>query len=232
MCSSSPIYSAGVLGLSSALICQQHFPKTKVVIVARDLPGTESIDYASPWSGAHYRPIPDVTPQGIHEASLARRTYEHFKTYAAGNPDASISFITGMDWLESPGEEYLTAKTRYQDIDEFRVLGPEELPTGVKWGASYKTWCVNTPVYLSHLMRRFLLNGGSVIQIQLKSLSEAFTIQENVRTVINCSGVGFDDPASFITRGMFNALLILTFVADIQNHQARLVLLRTKLRTQ
>ncbi|KAG4426541.1 hypothetical protein IFR04_000423 [Cadophora malorum] len=195
------VVGAGVLGLSSALICQQHLPKTKVVIVARDLPGTESIDYASPWSGAHYRPIPDVTPQGIHEASLARRTYEHFKTYAAGNPDASISFITGMDWLESPGEEYLTAKTRYQDIDEFRVLGPEELPTGVKWGASYKTWCVNTPVYLSHLMRRFLLNGGSVIQIQLKSLSEAFTIQENVRTVINCSGVGFDDPASFITRG-------------------------------
>ncbi|PVH89412.1 nucleotide-binding domain-containing protein [Cadophora sp. DSE1049] len=195
------VVGAGVLGLSSALICQQHFPRTKVVIVARDLPGTESIDYASPWSGAHYRPIPDITPQGIYEASLARRTYDHFKIYAADNPDACISFTTGMDWLERPGDEYLTAKTRYQDIDEFRVLRPEELPSGVKWGASYKTWCVNTPVYLCHLLRRFILNGGRIVQKRLESLSEAFTIVENVRTVINCSGVGFNDPASFITRG-------------------------------
>ena len=194
-----------------------------MIIIARDLPGTESIDYASPWSGAHYRPIPDVTPQGIREASLARRTYEHFKKYAADNPDASISFINGMDWLESPGEEYLTARTRYQDIDEFRVLNPEQLPPGVKWGASYKTWCVNTPVYLSHLMRRFLLNGGRMVQKQLESLSEAFTIHENVRTVINCTGVGFDDPASFITRGMFNALLTVIFLTDTQPGQTCLV---------
>lgn len=190
------------MGLSSALLCQQQFPNTKVVIIARDVPGTESIDYASPWSGAHYRPIPDVTPQGIHEATLARRTYEHFKTYVSNNPDAGISFLMGMDWLETPGEEYLTAKTRYPDIDEFRVLHTEELPIGIKWGASYKTWCVNTPVYLSHLLRKFILNGGYIVRKRLASLDEGFKVAGNVQRLINCSGVGFNDPASFITRGM------------------------------
>ena len=195
-------YSAGVLGLSSAVICQEHFStNVNMIILARDLPGDESIDYASPWSGAHYRPIPDVTPQGILEASLAKRTYEYFKSYGPSNPDSSILFLKGTDLLEVPAEDYVSTAGRYKDIDDFRVLAEEELPVGVGWGANYRTWCVNPSVYLSHLLGKYISAGGKVIRKHLSSLDDAFRVANNVRMVINCSGVGFNDPASFATRG-------------------------------
>lgn len=110
--------------------------------------------------------------------------------------------MKGVELLETPTPAYLNVEGRYGEIDGFRVLSEGELPGGVKWGVEYKTYCVNTPVYLSHLMRRFVLGGGKVVRKQLSKIDDAFTVTQNVRTVINCSGVGFGDPKCFITRGM------------------------------
>lgn len=188
--------------MSSALHIQQTLkPKPNIVIVANNFPGSESIDYATPWAGAHYRPIPDVTPQGTQEALLCQRTYEAFKSYAAENPDAGISFLEGVDLLEMPLPEYVQNLGSYRNIDDFRLLPSSELPSGVVWGASYKTWSVNTPVYTAHLLRKFISGGGKIKKVRLESLEDALSVAMNVTTVINCSGVGFADPASFITRG-------------------------------
>lgn len=192
-----------MLGLSSALLLQESLlPKPNIIIIARDLPGDESIDYATPWSGAHYRPIPDATPQGLREAGWAEKTYEHFKSYATNYPEAGIRFMKGVELLETPTKEYINTVGRYAEMDDFRVLESGELPSGVEWGASYTTFCVNTPVYLAHLTRKFILDGGQIVRRIVESLSEAFTVTSNVSSVVNCSGVGFDDPKCFITRGM------------------------------
>ncbi|RFU27830.1 hypothetical protein B7463_g8524, partial [Scytalidium lignicola] len=196
------VIGAGVIGLSTALLLHESLPERfGITIVARELPGDESVDYATPWSGAHYRPIPDASPQGLREDSLAKKTYDHFKSYAKSNPDAGIRFMRGMDLLESPSQEYLKTVGHYADIDDFRVLSARELPYEVKWGATYTTWCANTPVYIEHLMRKFILKGGRIIRKSLENLDQAFTVKDNVRTVINCSGIGFDDPLCFIIRG-------------------------------
>ncbi|TVY36610.1 D-amino-acid oxidase, partial [Lachnellula subtilissima] len=205
------IIGAGVLGLSTALHLQETLtPRPKLLIIAQYAPGDESIDYATPWSGAHYRPIPDSSPQGLFEASLAEKTYAHFKTYALTYPEAGIRFMPGVEMLESPPAAYVNLDGRYSAIDDFRVLRKEELAAGAQWGASYTTYCVNTPVYIAHLLRRYLLNGGLIVKKRVDGLEDAFAVAgardgtATVRTVVNCSGTAMglvNDPKCFITRG-------------------------------
>ncbi|TVY32765.1 D-amino-acid oxidase, partial [Lachnellula cervina] len=201
------IIGAGVLGLSTALHLQETLtPPPNLLLIAQYTPGDESIDYATPWSGAHYRPIPDSSPQGLFEASLAEKTYTHFKTYATAYPEAGIRFMPGIEMLENPPPAYVNLDGRYSAIDGFRVLAKEELAQGVRWGATYTTYCVNTPVYISHLLRRYVLNGGQVLKKRVSGIEDAFAAARdgNVRTVVNCSGTAMgivDDPKCFITRG-------------------------------
>lgn len=163
------------------------------------------MDYTSPWAGAHYRPIPGTTAQAKREASQGQRTYEQFKTLSASEPDAGIKFIEGIEYLENPPAEYLDkdiVDNTYCHLDEFRVLDGSELPAGVRWGARYTTFVVNSPVYCAFLLRKIVSNGGRTKECTLSSLEEAFSLDSHVRAVVNCSGRGFGDPKSFIIRGM------------------------------
>ncbi|KAJ5654196.1 D-amino-acid oxidase [Penicillium lividum] len=199
------IIGAGVIGLSTALFVQQHLsPTQSVILVARDFPSDTSVNYASPWAGAHYRPVPGSSPQALREAGQAQRTYEFMKRVAAHEPGAGVSFIQGVEHLEAPPVDYLDAQSVrnvYDHLDGFRHLASGEVPDGVKWGVQYGTYVVNSPVYCAHMLRKFVLKGGETRQYTLANIKEAFSLAPNVRTVVNCSGVGFDDPKSFIIRG-------------------------------
>lgn len=131
-----------------------------------------------------------------------------FKNIVAQEPAAGIKEVEGIEYLENPPKEYLERKgveDAYSSyLDGFRELGSGQddgLPDGVKWGARYKTFVVNSPVYCAHLLRRFVLNGGRTKTYDLAGLNEAFYFAENVKTVVNCSGMGLNDPKSFIIRG-------------------------------
>jgi D-amino-acid oxidase len=203
---------AGIIGLSTAHHIQQHLaPTQSLLVVARDFPSSTSIDYTSPWAGAHYRPIPGTSAQARKEANQARRTYEHFKSLSASEPDAGIRFIEGIEHLEAPPAEYVDGigvDVAYGHLDDFRHLGGDddddgsELPEGVRWGVRYKTYVVNSPVYCAFLLRRILSNGGRTRACTLSNAEEAFRLDRNVRAVINCSGLGFGDAKSFIIRGI------------------------------
>lgn len=202
---------AGVLALSTASYIQPHLtPGQSLLIIARDFPHTTSIDYTSPWAGAHYRPIPGTSAQARREANQARRTYEHFKTLSETDPESGIEFIEGIEFLEAPPQEYLddtAVQTAYGHLDEFRVLRPEQLPEGVKWGVRYKTFVVNSPVYCAYLLRKLVSRGAQTREYTLSNLDETFSLANNVRAVINCSGMGFGDPKSFIIRGIISCFL-------------------------
>ncbi|KAL2011094.1 hypothetical protein VTN00DRAFT_3812 [Thermoascus crustaceus] len=200
------VIGAGVIGLTTALCIQQHLkPSQSVLIVAREFPDATSINYTSPWGGAHYRPVPGTSPQLIREAKQAARTYDVFKRLAAEEPASSIKFLEGIEHLEAPPPEYLEAvdseNNVYAHLDGFRQLSKDELPPGVKWGVRYWTWSVNSPVYCAFLLRKFILKGGETKEYTLVTPMEAFELAKNVKTVVNCSGMGFADPKSFIIRG-------------------------------
>lgn len=94
-------------------------------------------------------------------------------------------------------------QSAYGHLDEFRVLKGSELPQGVRWGARYKTFVINSPVYCAYLLRRFIVKGGWTREYTLAHPQEAFTLERNVKCVVNCSGTGFGhDPGAFIIRGI------------------------------
>lgn len=195
-----------MIGLSTALCIQQSLsPAQSVLLVARDFPSDTSVNYASPWAGAHYRPVPGSSPQALREAGQAQRTYEFMKRVAADEPGAGVKFIQGLEHLEAPPSDYLDAQSVlnvYEHLDGFRHLTNDEMPEGVKWGVQYISYVVNSPVYCAHMLRKFVLKGGDTRQYNLVNIKEAFSLASNVSAVVNCSGVGFEDPKSFIIRGM------------------------------
>lgn len=201
-----------MIGLSTALCIQQHLkPSQSVVIVARDFPNTTSINYATPWAGAHYRPVPGQTPQIVQEAAWAKRTYDVFQHIATEEPAASgVQFLPGEEYLQNPPPEYLDAvadvsKSVYGHLSGgFERLGLDKIgDPAVRLGIRYWTYCVNSPVYAAYLLRKFVLKGGRTREYTLAVLDEAFSLDPNVTTVVNCSGMGFGDPRSFIIRGLF-----------------------------
>lgn len=96
----------------------------------------------------------------------------------------------------------------YSHLDGFRVLSSTELPGGVKWGARYETVVINSPVYCAYLLRKFVLRGGETREYTLVHPVEGFRLAGDVAAVVNCSGMGFGDPRSFIIRGEYILLVI------------------------
>ncbi|PWY65600.1 Fcf1-domain-containing protein [Aspergillus heteromorphus CBS 117.55] len=196
---------AGVIGLSCALYIQQHLtPSQSLILSAREFPHTTSLNYASPWAGAHYRPVPGSTPQFTREESQAKRTYAHFKNLAAHEQGCGVQSVPGVEYLENPPVEYLAPeniRNAYAHLDGFERLTEGECPPGVKWGVRYQTFVVNPPVYCAYLLRQFVLRGGEVREYTFVDPREAFHLADGVKTVVNCSGMGFGDEKSFIIRG-------------------------------
>lgn len=151
--------------------------------------------------------MPGSSPQFLKEEAQAQCTYKHFKILAAREPGSGVQSLLGIEHLESPPAEYLderSVRTFYAHLDEFRQLAPEECPGPVKWGVSYRSFVVNSPVYCAHLLRQFVLKGGQTKEYTLGDVMEGFYLAENVKTVVNCSGMGLGDPKSFIIRGRKN----------------------------
>ncbi|KAI2614907.1 FAD dependent oxidoreductase [Hypoxylon sp. NC1633] len=207
------VLGAGVIGLSSAVRLQAE--GHAVTIVARDFPaGSETIDaqnqinYTSPWGGAHNRLVPPTTPAEEREHAMSLRTFDHMRAVQNRHPEAGITFMKGLEYLEAPSEAYqaLTeerARTQLGMLG-FRLLGNEELPRGVTWGCEYDTWCVNPMVYCSFLLRRFAIRGGKVLRREVRDPREIFSWDFEagpVDVLVNASGIGFGDENVFVTRG-------------------------------
>ncbi|EJT73941.1 hypothetical protein GGTG_07794 [Gaeumannomyces tritici R3-111a-1] len=222
------VIGAGVTGLSAASRLQDA--GLRVTVVARDFPtpsetidARASINYASPWGGAHNRwvvPPPTTTTTNTDTAArvLARdhafalETYAHMDALSRARPEAGVTFMPGIEYLEDPGRfegegnHLLTeARARELGVEGFRLLDASELPRGVRWGCSYRTWCVNPMVYLAFLLRRLARRGAALVRREVRGPDEAWALGAElgaeVDVVVNCSGVGFGDADVFITRG-------------------------------
>lgn len=212
--------SAGVIGLSSAIRLQEQ--GYAVTIVARDFPGpfetvdpAAQINYTSPWGGAHNRWV--VPPPGSlsveqaqTEHNMALETFRHMDSLARTNPEAGVTFMRGVEYLEAPGPEYLgltEERARELGLEDFRLLRRDEFPDEkVTWGCEYRTWCVNPMVYCCFLLRRFVLKGGKINKREVRDPAEIFTFADlgSVDVVVNASGNGFGDDKMFITRGKYS----------------------------
>lgn len=175
-----------------------------VVNIARHFPGDKDILYTSMWAGAHYRPIPDTDATTRRVADFARASYSVFKNIAETDISSGVKVLEGYEYLDDPSDDYSADKWgRYADIDGFQVLEGSQLPAGTKLGITYRTYCVNPPVYLAWLERDLVLGGVQFIRRNLTCIAEVFPLVKDldVHLVVNCSGIGFSDPDVFPTRG-------------------------------
>ncbi|KAF5608956.1 d-amino acid oxidase [Fusarium subglutinans] len=209
------VVGAGVIGLSTALRVQEktlsQSNPPSVVIIARDFPNETSINYATPWAGAHYRPCPGNTPQLLQEAVWAEKTYDTLDSWSEKDKlAAGVEFMPGEEFFEAPRPEYVdAAKDVSQSVyahlkSSFELFSSSELSAmgdSLQLGFRYRSYSLNSPLYASFLQRRFQNRGGSVRKYILASLEEVFWIENSVKAVINCSGMGFGDPKVFPIRG-------------------------------
>ncbi|OAQ93390.1 FAD dependent oxidoreductase superfamily [Purpureocillium lilacinum] len=212
------VIGAGIIGLTCALQLQSELSRHKttrpvsVLLVAREWPSSipgaparHSADYASMWAGAHVRPIPATTPQLRREAAWLRRAVAEFSRQVEAEPWCGVTRTPGVEYLEAPDQGYRqqTKETfeRETGLGGYRKLAPAEVPEGVVLAYEYDTFCINSPVYCEHLLRKFLLQGGKTLEKDLRSEWEAFTLRNDVILVVNASGTGFGDAKSFPTRG-------------------------------
>lgn len=228
--SSRPV-SAGVLGLSCALALSKR--DHNVTVIARDMPGDSSIDYASPWAGAHFRPSPARTPTEQREQELMRETYHRFEIIAEQYPEAGVDFIPALEYFDSADPaSFLAKENGYIDWPGFRTLASQEYPAGhpaIQLGVTYRSWVLNSPVYLAWLKRRALQQGVRFIRASVSSGEDALAIlrrdasgpspESRALAVVDASGRGLRDPSSFPSRGQF---VIVSNVCDrtISHHWA------------
>ncbi|CAG7920181.1 unnamed protein product [Penicillium olsonii] len=202
------IIGAGVLGLSSAVELSQH--GYKVTVVARELPGDDSLDYASPWAGAHFRPSPANTVAERLEQSLMRETYREFEKIAE-IPEAGVNFIPAVEYFDAPS----LLDSGYTEWPGFRILEATEYPSGhesIRLGVTYRAWVLNSPTYLQWLQRQAEKHGAQFIKAELGDPQQAVAVYRasqphgvvsDVIAIVNASGRGFDDRDSFPSRGQF-----------------------------
>ncbi|OIW22281.1 FAD dependent oxidoreductase-like protein [Coniochaeta ligniaria NRRL 30616] len=205
------VIGAGVIGLTAAVRLQEE--GYNITVIAKDFPAPSetidslaSINYTSPWGGAHNRWIPP--PLGsAREHDMAVKTYSRMVALSKTNPEAGITFMKGIEYIEAPGPEYaeLTEqRAKELKMPGFRLLRADEFPDeNVKWGCEYYTWCVNPMVYCAFLLRRLVHRGGKIIKRELREPTEVYAMRElgSVRTVVNASGIGFGDRDVYPTRG-------------------------------
>lgn len=166
----------------------------RITIVARHKPGDTDINYASPSASAYYRSVPDI--ESIH-VDLKRLTYKRFNEITLNEDSCGVKLIEIVEYFESPPEQH---RGCHSDIESFRVLKHSELPSGVEFGISYRTWSINPPVYLAWLESQLLDRGVQFVRCNLKSPLDACSrIEADV--LINCSGTGFSDPKAYFVRG-------------------------------
>lgn len=209
------IVGTGVLGLSTALaICENLTESYELTLIGEFGPHNPDMNiglnnsnhYTSPWAGAHFRPFPLKSAKEFEEMLLTRITQSKFKKLCVENPESSIEFIKGIEYLEHPDEFYENLSIGWRDeIDEFKV--ESDIPSGVKLGVSYKTWVLNPPIYLQFLYRKLYHHYKvNFVTKKLQRLSDVNGIVSGNPIIINCSGNGLQydgsiDPASFVIRG-------------------------------
>ncbi|RAL00163.1 FAD-dependent oxidoreductase [Aspergillus ibericus CBS 121593] len=214
------VIGAGVIGLSCAVqLARQGY---QVTVVAREIPGDYDIDYASPWAGSHFRPVPATKPEDRFEQELMRETYREMEDLADRHPETGIQFIPAIEYFDTADPAYcdekLVQENGYASWPGFRVLRSSELPAqyeSIKLGVTYTAWVLNSPVYLKWLKDEAVKYGVSFIRARLSAIEEAVFIckerlsasgTDEVIAVINASGRGFNDPKSFPSRGQFIAV--------------------------
>ncbi|KAF9095796.1 hypothetical protein BGX23_012624 [Mortierella sp. AD031] len=201
------ILGAGVSGLSTALALLEK-GNYSVKIYATHIPSDLSIDYTSPWAGAHWRSYADIADLAQQELDTA--TFKRLAHLADTDPKAGVMYLTGHDFWDVKPKNFEDPWFK-RILKNYRHLSQEELPPGIEFGITYSTVSVHAPKYLMYLQEQILARGGTIDRTTVSSLKALAQIPHpngaRADIIINCSGLGsrnlagVHDYQMFPTRG-------------------------------
>lgn len=206
--------SAGVIGLTNAVFLAEagHL----VTIIAAHVPGDSSIEYASPWAGAHWRT--HATPATPEQCAWDVETFNYWNQILAQEskdpriPRSGLKMQESLHfWDAERVEEELWWAPHVQGFRQLSLFQepvlslnrtrPPRAPE-IKWAATSRACSVDVPTYLLYLQERARRAGAVLFQSRLptdgglgKALSAAEGIAKtlgrgSVDVFVNCSGLG------------------------------------------
>jgi len=183
------VVGCGVSGLASGLrLLEQGFG---VTIFARDLPPYTTSNVA----GAFWSPGSLVSSDRVR--GWSRASYLAFQQLAE-NPASGVSFKTLIELFDEP----VYGLPKLDLIGELRPVDINRLPAIYRGGYQLTVPVIDTPVYMSFLVRQFQEQGGIIKEAAITDLSE---LTEAYPLVINCAGVWarqlVPDPLVYPIRG-------------------------------
>ncbi|CAH1169768.1 unnamed protein product [Phaedon cochleariae] len=182
------VLGAGIVGVTTALQLQKTFRNIDVTIVADkfDEDTTSWVAAGIFRPGTSFTgPSEEITRKWINDSYFYWKNIEESE-YGA---EAGVTSISGYIFSsENPG----LVRNHYIEnlVPTYRQATREELklcPGQWKYGSFFSTLLTQSSVHLPWSMKKFLSNGGKVIQRKISSLAE---LSENFDIIVNCTGLG------------------------------------------
>ncbi|KAH7121532.1 hypothetical protein EDB81DRAFT_847632 [Dactylonectria macrodidyma] len=214
------IVGAGIIGLDVALVLSERGYGQSITVIAEHLPGDTALSYTSPWAGCNFSAISGTDANAV---KWDRAGYLHLSKLASERPEYTFVQRTPSTefWDDNVPHDKIKAMSEY--LEDFRALQAEQLPEGVKFGASFTTLTVNAPKHLLYLYNRLKQDYGVLfVRRTLPNLSAAFST-EATQIVFNCIGnaarnfPGVEDSKCYPTRGQ----VLLTLAPDVRTNMMR-----------
>ena len=201
------VLGCGAVGLASARLLQQH--GWTVTIYARDLPPNTTSNIAgAQWSPYSVFDEDRLTPE--FEAQYVRASHIAYRAFQ----DLATDYY-GVRWLENywiHDEPIRHGRVDQELTDLFpdtRELTPGEHPFRAAHVQRFMSMLVEPPIYLSAVLRDFLLAGGRLVVKEFTAVQEIMSLPEPV--VLNCTGLGakalFGDEELIPIKGQLCVLL-------------------------
>ncbi|KNG83520.1 hypothetical protein ANOM_007755 [Aspergillus nomiae NRRL 13137] len=205
------IIGSGIIGLLSALTLTDA--GYKETIVARDLPGDESQDWASPWAGVSIFPHPDAGGN-----SLQTENFKYFWALAHRDPTSGVQVIKATEHYDDREDDstiwYKTV------VPHYRLIPKDKLPKGVKLGFTYTSMTINPAFLLPWIQTQLKARGVTFLRKTLTSIQEAKRIT-GAEYIVHASGLGAymlaDDKNVEAIRGQ--TMFVKTDFNELKMHQ-------------
>ncbi|KGO64610.1 D-amino-acid oxidase [Penicillium italicum] len=180
------IIGAGIIGLTSALLLVDA--GYDVIIVARDLPGDETTDWASPWAGALLAPHPDTGFDELQEYSIKK-----YLELVDQGPRCGIKKLNITEYYDDREDDStIWYKSMFPD---FTSLQSTDLPSGATIGFTYSGLVVDPSMFLPWITQKLIDRGVKFVRGNVGSLKEMKNLSQ-ASIVVNASGLGAGELAS------------------------------------
>ncbi|GAB7366785.1 hypothetical protein MBLNU230_g0736t1 [Neophaeotheca triangularis] len=179
------VVGAGIVGLTSALCLSRA--GYKVAVVAREFPGDQTTNWASPWAGAAIMPQPT---EDEREIRMQKASFRQWGALAAQGPETGVHRVTATEyWDDRPQPTQAPWYSTY--LPAFRALSPSELPKGTLSGNTFKAYTIDPSLTLPYLHHQLQTHHSILFHQQtLPSLSIIREQFPKTPLIINASGLG------------------------------------------